>query len=82
LKTNGITSPRKHNNVDHAIVVKRFEDEVNSLMNEKEDRQLAKKRPNISRGFIFKKFVLKDSFKKIMCNRNSSLKIWSIDCEI
>jgi hypothetical protein len=37
LKANGITSPRKHNNEDHAIVAKRFEDEVNSLMNEKEE---------------------------------------------
>jgi len=60
---NGITSPRKHNNADHAVVAKRFEDEVNSLMNEKEERQRAKKRPNISKGFISKKFVLKDSFK-------------------
>jgi hypothetical protein len=38
LKANGISSPRKHNNANHAIVAKRFEDEVNSLMNEKEER--------------------------------------------
>jgi hypothetical protein len=60
---NGITSPRKHNNADHAIVAKRFEDEVNSLMNEKEERQRAKKRPNNSKGFISKNFVSKDSIK-------------------
>jgi hypothetical protein len=38
FKANGITSPRKHNNAYHAIVAKRLEEEVNSLMNEKEER--------------------------------------------
>jgi hypothetical protein len=38
LKANGITSPRKHNNADHAVVAKRFKDEVYSLMNEKKER--------------------------------------------
>jgi hypothetical protein len=38
LEANGITSPSKHNNADHAIIAKRFKDEVNSLMNEKKKR--------------------------------------------
>ncbi len=38
FKANGITSPRKHNNAYHAIVAKRLEEEVNNLMNEKEER--------------------------------------------
>jgi hypothetical protein len=55
---------RKHVDANHAIIIKRFDEEVNSLMNEKRKGNHNKKRPNIFGRFIPKTFVVKDSFKK------------------
>jgi hypothetical protein len=49
-KINGITHVRKHVDVDHVIVVKMFEEEVNSLMKGTKERQPT----NVSKGSISK----------------------------
>jgi hypothetical protein len=63
-KTNEIISLRQHGGVDHIIVTKRFQEEMNSLMKEMNERKLVKKKPNVIRELISKIFVIKDSFKK------------------
>jgi hypothetical protein len=42
-KTNQIISLRQHGGLDHAIVTKRFEEEMNSLLKEINERKLVKK---------------------------------------
>jgi hypothetical protein len=63
-KTNQIISLRQHGGLDHVIVTKRFEEEMNSLLKEINERKLVKKKPDVIGGFISKRFVIKDSFKK------------------
>jgi hypothetical protein len=63
-KTNQIISLRQHGDVDHVIVTKRFEEEMNSLMKEIYERKLVQNKPDVFGGFISKIFVIKDSFKK------------------
>ncbi len=63
-KINEIISLKQHGDVDHVIVTKRFEEEMNSLMKEINERKLVKNKSNVFGGFISKKFVIKDSFKK------------------
>lgn len=46
-KTYGIIAFKKHVNANHDIIVKKFEEKVNSLMRKKMERQLVKKRPNV-----------------------------------
>jgi hypothetical protein len=46
-KTNGITFLKKHVAAHHAIVSKRFEEEMNSLMQGKEDKEPTQKRQNV-----------------------------------
>jgi hypothetical protein len=41
---NGTTTLRKHVNADHSIIVKMFEDEINSPLKGEVERQLVKKR--------------------------------------
>jgi hypothetical protein len=47
-------------NVDHGLVAKIFEEEVNNLLKGKEERQPLKKRSNSLSNF----FVMKEPFKK------------------
>jgi hypothetical protein len=49
-KTNEITSFKKHVDVDHNLIAKMFEEEVNSLLKGREERQLAKKKMIMSSG--------------------------------
>jgi len=42
-KTNGITSLKKHVDAKHTIIVKLFEEKINSLLKGKEEKQPAKK---------------------------------------
>jgi hypothetical protein len=46
-KTYGIIAFKKHVNANHDIIVKKFEEKVNSLMRKRMERQLVKKRPNV-----------------------------------
>jgi hypothetical protein len=62
-KTNGITTLRKHVDVDHVILAKRFEEEVNFPLRKVFEKQFAKKRPNVFNFEILKFFGAKDPFK-------------------
>jgi len=61
--TNGITTLRKHVNVDHSNVLKKIEREVNFLLRE-EEKQPSKKRSNISFNSISSFFFAREPFKK------------------
>jgi hypothetical protein len=63
-KINGITTLKKHIDVDIAILAKRFEEEVNSPLRNVLERQLAKKRPNVSNSEILEFLSAKDPFMK------------------
>jgi hemerythrin-like domain-containing protein len=53
-KIYGIITLKKHVDVDHSIITKRFEETINNEIIENVEKQHIKKRPN----------VLKESFKK------------------
>jgi hypothetical protein len=65
---NGIAPLRKHANLDHFNILKKFEREVNCLLKE-DEKQPSKKKPNIYLNSI-------SSSKKMMCNKNNFWKIW------
>jgi hypothetical protein len=45
---NGITYLKKHVDVDHVVLAKRFEEEMNSPLRNVFERQFPKKKPNVS----------------------------------
>ncbi len=55
---------KKHVDVDHAIVAKKFEEKVNSPLRNVLTRQLVKKKPNVFNCEILELFGAKDPFKK------------------
>jgi hypothetical protein len=57
-------SLRKHVNLDHFIILKEFKEEVSNPLR-KEEKQPAKKRPNISSSSISKFFCYKGTFQEI-----------------
>jgi hypothetical protein len=63
-KTDGITFLKTHVVVEHTIIAKMFEEEVNFLLKGRKERQLAKKKTIVSNGSISNFVVVKDSFKK------------------
>jgi hypothetical protein len=54
----------------HSFIAQRFEEMKNLLKGTKE-RQPSKKRTNPFERSIFKKKIIKDSFKKKMCHRKN-----------
>ncbi len=52
-KNNGITSLKKHVDVKHFVIVKMFEEEINSLLKAKFKKKTAKKITIVSYEFIF-----------------------------
>ncbi len=65
FKTNGITSLKKHVDVDHhGPIAKIFEEEVNHLLKRKKKGQLLEKRSNLLGNLISNFFDVKDPFKK------------------
>jgi len=61
--TNGIIALKKTVNLDHCSIYKKIDKEVNSLLR-KDERQLSKKRPNVSFNSISIFFATKKPFKK------------------
>ncbi len=59
---NGITTLKRHGNLDHCSFFFKFE-EVNCPLKEYK-KQLSKKKPNISSNSISSAFVTKEPFKK------------------
>jgi hypothetical protein len=53
---NGIIALKKHVDAKHSLLVKKFEEEMNSLMKSELERQLAKNRQNESSSEIFEIF--------------------------
>jgi len=49
-------------NVDHVIIVRRFEKEINSLMKGTVNRQLTRKKPNVYGSAMSNFFSVKDHF--------------------
>jgi hypothetical protein len=58
---------KKHANSDHAIIVKKIEEEINALTKGPFERESIKKK-NVLGSAIFKFFLLKIFFKKMMNN--------------
>jgi hypothetical protein len=50
--------------VNHMLIVKKFEEEVKSQMNQTKGKQPTKTRANISKGSISIFFTMKNSFQK------------------
>ncbi len=57
-KTNGITSLKKHVDVEHTIIAKKFKEEVNSLLKGRKEKQSTKKKTIMFGGSISKFFFL------------------------
>jgi hypothetical protein len=68
-KTSGITCLQKHDAYHLKILIK-FEEEVNFVMGGSLEKQLVKKRVNISSTFILIFFAFKSPFKKTMWSEN------------
>jgi hypothetical protein len=52
-KINGITSLKKHVDVEHTIIAKKIEEKINYLLKGREEIQPPKKRAIMSSGSIF-----------------------------
>jgi hypothetical protein len=50
--------------VNHVVIIKKIEEEVNGPIIGTLKKQLANKRPNVLGNVIFKFFIVKDPFKK------------------
>jgi hypothetical protein len=60
--TNKITTLKKHVNVNHSIIAKMFEEELNSPLKRKLEKQLSKKRSNPCGNAIVKFLAIKYPF--------------------
>jgi hypothetical protein len=63
-ETYGITTLKKNVDGNHAIIVKKIEEELNGLIKGTLENQLTKKRPNVSNNAISNFFTIKDPFFK------------------
>jgi hypothetical protein len=59
----------------HGLLAKKLEEEMNSLVRIQTERQLFKKRKNVSSFEIFELFFAKLLTRKMECSRNNFLKI-------
>ncbi len=81
-KTYGMTSLKKHVNVDHSIIAKKFEEKTNNEIIGSVEKQFAKKRPNVLRSAISIFFGYKWTFQKGWCATIILFAIpWPFDCE-
>jgi hypothetical protein len=78
-KTYGITFFLKHVDANHMLIAKKFKEEVNNLLKEKEKRQPSKKITNLSSGSISNFFHVKDFFKKQDVPQNTRKKLCIFD---
>jgi hypothetical protein len=76
--TNGVTTLKKHMNVNDYIIAKMFEEEMNNLLKKEMERKPTKKKshPLISSAII-NFFVTKNSFQKNIYNIKKLLRIWA-----
>ncbi len=74
-KTNGISTLRKHVDSKHNLLVKKFDEQANSFVKTKVERQLVNKRQNVSH-LKFLNFPLQNFLtRRMKCNKNNFLKI-------
>ncbi len=59
--------------VNHAMLAKRFEEEVNFQLKDVLEKQPTKKRPNVSNSEVLELFGAKDIFKKDFVQRKQVL---------
>jgi len=78
-KTYGITILKKHLDANHSINSKKIKEEVNNVGSV--EKQLAKKKPNVSIHVICNIIVMKDLFKKMMCGKKLCIRPSLFDCE-
>jgi len=78
-KTYGITILKKHVDANHFINSKKIKEEVNNVRSV--EKQLAKKKPNVSIHVISSFIVMKDLFKKMMCDKKIFYMTLDFDCE-
>jgi hypothetical protein len=71
-KTYGITILKKHVDANHSINSKKIKEEVNNVGSV--EKQLAKKKPNVSIHVISSFIVMKDFFRKMMCGKKTFYK--------
>ncbi len=55
---------KKHVDANHALIVQKFEEEINGSMKGIFEKQPTNKRPNVLKSLISKFVVVKDPFKK------------------
>jgi hypothetical protein len=63
-KISGIISLKKHVDVEHIVIAKMFEKEINFLLKRRKEKQPTKKRAIVFDGSKFKIFLIKNSFKE------------------
>ncbi len=63
-RTYGIIALKKHVDVDHSIIVKKFEEVINNEIIGSVEKQPTKKRPNVPRSAISVFFCYKKTFQK------------------
>ncbi len=63
-KTNGISTLKKHADVEHSLLAKTLGEEVNNLMKTQVEKQPTTKRKNVSSFEISKFFLTKFLYKK------------------
>jgi hypothetical protein len=63
-KTYGITALKKHVDVNHYVIVKKFEEEIDNEIIKNVERQHVKKRPNVPTNAISTFFCCKRTFRK------------------
>ncbi len=63
-KIYGIIALKKHVDVDHSIIVKKFEEVINNEIIGSVEKQPTKKRPNVPRSAISVFFCYKKTFQK------------------
>jgi len=73
--TNRITTLKNYVSTNYSILGKKFEEEMNSPLKRKKEKQPTKKRPNISRCFI-SNFFVRRTFKKDDMQQNQVLEIF------
>jgi hypothetical protein len=73
-KTNGILTLKKHVDVDHVMIPKFFEKEINNLVKPGYLKDNQQKKLNLSSNAIYINLVKKILSKRMMCNKNNSYK--------
>jgi hypothetical protein len=74
-KTNGILILKKHVDVEHKLLAKKLDEEMNNSMQTQVERQPTKRRQNVSSSEISKFFLQNFLTRRMKCNKNNFLKI-------